>query len=158
MARRVDEGDLLAAGPGYLICADMLGDAARFMSGHIGLAHGIEQRRLAVVDMAHDGDDGRPRFEGRWVVDVAAQAQLDVRIADPAQAMTEFVDDQFGGIGIQALVDRRHDPHLHQRLDDVRAALSHAAGQLLHGDALGNDDIADDAGRILLLLLDCLYT
>jgi hypothetical protein len=39
----------------------VLRDAARFASGHIGRADGIEQRGLAVIDVAHDGDDGRTR-------------------------------------------------------------------------------------------------
>jgi len=51
MARRIDEGDPLPVGPGHLVCADMLGDAAGFMGRHIGLAHGIQQRGLAVIDM-----------------------------------------------------------------------------------------------------------
>ena len=57
VARRIDEGDLLAVGPRHLIGADMLGDAAGLMHRDIGLADRIEQRGLAVVDMAHDGDD-----------------------------------------------------------------------------------------------------
>ena len=36
------------------------------------------------------------------------------------------------------LVDRRHDAHAHQRLDDVGAALGHAVGELLHRDGLGD--------------------
>ena len=61
VAGRVDEGDLAARGRGHLIGADMLGDAAGFAAHHIGLADGVEQRGLAVVDMAHDGHDRRAR-------------------------------------------------------------------------------------------------
>jgi hypothetical protein len=71
--------------------------------------------------------------------------------------MAELVDDQFGRVGIEALVDRRHDAHLHQRLDDIGAALGHAAGQLLHRDAFGNYDVANDAGGILLRLLGAFF-
>ena len=39
--------------------ARMLGDAARFASGHIGLPQRIEQRGLAMVDVAHDRHDRR---------------------------------------------------------------------------------------------------
>ena len=45
----------------HLIGADMLGDAAGFARDHVGLAQRIQQRGLAVVDMAHDGDDRRTR-------------------------------------------------------------------------------------------------
>ena len=51
--------------------ADVLGDAAALAGRHRRRADGVEQARLAVVDVAHDGDDrararrgvGRPRRE-----------------------------------------------------------------------------------------------
>ncbi len=43
-----------------LVGADVLGDAAGFAGRHVRLADRVQQRRLAVVDMAHDGDDRRP--------------------------------------------------------------------------------------------------
>ena len=64
VAGRVDEGDLLAVVVD-LIGADVLGDAAGFAGHDIGMADGVEQRGLAVVDVAHDGDHGRARFELR---------------------------------------------------------------------------------------------
>ena len=67
VAGRVDEGDLLAAfGRGHLIGADMLGDAAGFAGDHVGMAKRVEQRGLAVVDMAHHGDDRRARLGVGW--------------------------------------------------------------------------------------------
>ena len=58
VARGVEEGDLLAV-HFDLIGADVLGDAAGFARDHIGLADRVEQRGLAVVDVAHDGHDRR---------------------------------------------------------------------------------------------------
>ena len=64
---RIEEHDLASeggrrlVGDGNLVCADVLGDAARFASGYVGGADGIEQRGFAVIDVAHDGDDGRTR-------------------------------------------------------------------------------------------------
>ena len=78
MARRVDEGDLLAAPQADPIGADMLRDAAGFAARDIGLAQRVEQRGLAVVDMAHDGDDRRARLERLGLVLLAAQADLDI--------------------------------------------------------------------------------
>ena len=62
VAGRVDEGDLLAVLLD-LIGADMLGDAAGFAGNDVGVADGVEQRGLAVVDVAHDGDDRRTRHQ-----------------------------------------------------------------------------------------------
>ena len=64
VARRVDERDLLAVGRHHLIGADVLGDAACLAGRNVGVADGVEQRGLAVVDVAHDGDDGRARAAG----------------------------------------------------------------------------------------------
>ena len=58
MARRVEECDLLAVLLD-LVGTDVLGDATSLAGHDIGLADRIEQRRLAVVDVAHDGHDRR---------------------------------------------------------------------------------------------------
>ena len=42
----------------HLVGADVLRDAAGFAGGNIGFANGVEQRSLAVIDVAHDGDHG----------------------------------------------------------------------------------------------------
>ena len=44
-----------------VVRADVLRDAAGFAGDHVRLADVVEQRRLAVVDVTHDGDDGRTR-------------------------------------------------------------------------------------------------
>ena len=78
MARRVDEGDARAARRGDLIGPDMLGDATGFAGRDIGRPDGVEQRRLAVIDVTHDGHDRRTRLEGRRIVRRIEQAFLDV--------------------------------------------------------------------------------
>ena len=68
VARRVEEGDRRAAVGRHLVGADVLGDAAGLAGDHVGLADRVEQRGLAVVDVAHDGDDRRARLQVRLVV------------------------------------------------------------------------------------------
>ena len=64
---RIEEHDLAPVGRRIFIheCdfvgADMLGDSAGFAFGNVGGTDGIEQRRFAVVDVAHDGDNRRTR-------------------------------------------------------------------------------------------------
>ena len=58
VARRVEEGDRLAVVVD-LVGADVLGDAAGLARGDLGLADRVEQRGLAVVDVAHDRHDRR---------------------------------------------------------------------------------------------------
>ena len=55
---RVEEGDRPAVVVD-LVGADVLRDAAGLARGDLGLADGVEQRRLAVVDVAHDRHDRR---------------------------------------------------------------------------------------------------
>ena len=47
-----------------LVGADVLGDAARLTGDDVGVADLVEQRRLAVVDVAHDRDDRRAAAAG----------------------------------------------------------------------------------------------
>ena len=56
MTRCVDEGDGVSL-PIDRVGTDTLGDSTRFSGGDLGAADGIEQGGLAVVDMAHEGDD-----------------------------------------------------------------------------------------------------
>ena len=58
VARRVEERDGPVAVV-HLIGADVLRDPARLAGRHLGLADRVEQRRLAVVDVAHDRDHRR---------------------------------------------------------------------------------------------------
>src|SRR5690606_41957558 len=44
-----------------VVGTDVLGDAARLASGDAGAADVVQQRGLAVVDVAHDGDHRRAR-------------------------------------------------------------------------------------------------
>jgi hypothetical protein len=52
----------------HLVGADVLCDPARLGLDDLGVADRVEERRLAVVDVPHDRDHGRPRHEiGRVV-------------------------------------------------------------------------------------------
>ena len=142
MARRIDEGDQAAPGL-YLIGADMLGNASRFARHHVGLADGVEQRGLAMVDVTHDGHDRRPRFELLGRVGIARQAFDHVRIRHAFDLVAHFLGDDLGEIGIDHIVDRMHLALLHQIFNDVDGALGHAVGEFLNGDRFRNDHFAE---------------
>src|SRR5439155_8671385 len=89
VAGRVDEGDLLTVLLD-LVGADVLGDAAGLAGDDIGVADGVEQRGLAVVDVAHDRHDGRTRHQVFWTVGDVEQAFLDVGLGNAANRMAEF--------------------------------------------------------------------
>ena len=124
VAGRVDEGDLLAAlGRHHLIGADMLRDAAGFAGDDVGVAERIEQRGLAVVDVAHHGHDGRTRLGVGGVVDDIEQAFFDVSRRNALDGVAELFGDQLGGIGVDHVGDLVHRALLHQHADDVHRAL-----------------------------------
>jgi hypothetical protein len=141
---RVEEGDLLLRRQRHLIGADMLGDATRFVRRHVGGAQRVEQRGLAVIDVAHDGDHRRPRDHRLVGIGRIREAGLDVALGDALEPVAHLRHHQLGGVGIDHLVDGGHHAHAHQRLDHVGAALGHAGGEFLDCDGLGNRDLAID--------------
>ena len=122
----------------------MLGDAAGLAGRDIGGAQRVEQRGLAVVDMAHDGHHRRAGDHVVRLIGVAANALFDIVLGDTADPVAELLHDQFGSVGVDAFADRGHDAHFHQRLDHVGAARGHAVGEFADGDGLGQDDVSHD--------------
>ena len=62
MARRIEKGDLRSFVI-HRVGADVLGDPAGFIRRDVGLSNRIHERRLAVVDVSHESDDGSARLE-----------------------------------------------------------------------------------------------
>ena len=150
VARRIDEGDLLAVGRHHLIGADVLRDASGLAGHDIGLANGIEQRGLAVVDVAHDGHDRRARVLVFVGIGGAGEAFLDVGFRYALGRVAELAHDDLGRVGVDHIVDLVHRALVHQKPDDVDGALGHAVGEFLNGDDLRNDDVAHDLVARLL--------
>ena len=88
---------------------------------------------------------GRARHEIRVGVDLALHALFDIALGDPAGTVAKLADHQLGGIGVEHLGDGRHHAQAHQRLDHIDSAGRHAVGEFLHGDRVGQDDVANDA-------------
>ena len=146
VAGRVEEGDLRLVLQRHLIRTDMLGDATGFPAHDIGAAQRVEQARLAVIDMTHDRNDGRTRNGLIIHIFVRVVGQIDVRIADADDVVTEFGDEQLGRVLVDRLRHRDGHAHLEQRLDQVGTLFRHAVGEFLDGDRFGNDHVADLLG------------
>ena len=142
MAWRIDEGHLRPTRRRHLVGADVLRDAAGFTRNHVGLANGVEQARLAVVDVAHDGDDGCTCTQ--IVVDIllADEAGFDVGFRNALRRMSEFRHEKLGRIRIDHVGDLVHGARLHQDLDEVHRPLGHAVREFLDGDRFWNNDFA----------------
>ncbi len=147
VARRVDERDQ-ALRRLHLVGADVLRDAAGLARRDLGAADVVEQRGLAVVDVAHDGHDRRPRQR----LELAA-LRLDLVLEHvflvAHRRVAEFLDHQLRGVLVDGLVDGGHHAHLHHRLDDLVGLDGHAVRELADRDRLGQLHVAlDGRGRL----------
>ncbi len=150
MAGGVDEGDEVARGRRHLVGADVLRDAAGLVVGDVGLADRVEQRGLAVIDVAHDRDDRRTGIEILLQIRlVGGQALFDIRLGDAADRVAHLLGDELGRVRIDHVGDLVDLALLHEHADHVHRPLRHAVGELLDGDRLGDRHLA---GQLLLLL------
>src|SRR6185437_4417923 len=130
VARGVDEGDRPSALTGlgeHLVGTDVLGDATVLARHHVGVADRVEQLRLSVVDVAHNGDDWRPRGKLRLAafvlpeLEVEALEQLAVFVlgADDLHLVAELGAEQLQGLLVDRLGGGDHlaemEHHLHER-------------------------------------------
>ena len=105
-----------------------------------GLADRVEQRRLAVVDVAHDRDHRRARDEILLgvLVDLRELVLLgDVLDGDLA---LDLGGDQLHRLVRERLRDRDHLAEAHHDLDDLSRRHAERLGQVLDGDARRNRD------------------
>ena len=111
----------------HLVRTDVLCDAAGLAAGHVGGPHRVERLGLAVVDVAHDGDDRRA---GAHVLFVALLRQIDVEGLEELAVLVlrghhldlvaELVrEDTEGGL-IERRGDRRHLAQVEEDRDEVR--------------------------------------
>ena len=113
----------------------MLGDAAGFAGHHVGVADRVEQRGLAVVDVAHDGHDRRARL-GIGRNRRRCRTGLPRRRTS-ATRLTVWPNSSAISWAVSASITSVIFVHLallHQQADHVDRALGHAVGEFLDGD------------------------
>ena len=137
VTRRVDEGDLAIA-DAHDRGADVLGDAAGLALGDAGVADGVAQRRLAMVDVAHDGDDGRTRLEVIVAI-VVDDGELFLG-GHNAHLAAHVVGDELDELVGHGLGERKHLAEHEQALDDVVGLHAQQLGELGNGGTLRDLD------------------
>ena len=146
VTRSIDEDDLLAVVID-VISADVLRDAAGFLVGDVGEADGIEQRGLAVIDVAHDRDHGRAAEQ---ILGLFGDLDILHRlffVRNGRSGSAELARNVGGEFRVESLVDGREDAAIHQLLDDEVGLHVELFGKLLDRDAFGNGDVAIDGRR-----------
>ncbi len=153
----VDEGD------GATVNLDLRGtdglrDAAGLALGDAGVADGVKQRRLAVVDVAHDGDHGRTGLQILGVV-VEGKGVL-LLLGHDLDVATQVVGDQLDKVIGHGLGEREGVAQEEEALDDVVGRHAEKLGELrdrgalrdLHGVELREVLVVGD-GLLYALLL-----
>ena len=141
VTRRVEEGH---PAPGDVdgVGADVLGDAARLPGGHVGGTDGVEKRRLAVVDMAHQGHHrraGRPPLRRGTCLLLRLERLLDVE-GDVLHLVLEFAGHQRRRVVVEHLVDGGHHAHVEQLLEHLARLDAHRLGQIGDAHHFGDTD------------------
>ena len=143
VTRGIEEGNNALRGFD-MVGADVLGNAAGFAGGHLGLANVIEQRGLAVVDVAHHCHHRRPGFG--LAINGAAGLQQILGTFGPAflDRVAQLRHDNGGRVAVEHLIDGHHRAEFHQGLDDLGRLDGHLLGQFRHRDGLGQNHFMDD--------------
>src|SRR5699024_5154144 len=176
VARGVDEGQrtvLLLVLDLHLVGADVLGDAAGLPGADLRLADRVQQAGLAVVDVAHDGDDGRTRQAVLVVllgelgievyVELLQQLALLVLRGDDLDLVAQLLAQQAERVLVQRLGRGGHLTHREHDRDQRGGVDVDAIGEVgQRGAATQTDRLAvaardrDAARRGGLLLLELL--
>ena len=135
---------------GHLVGADVLGDPAGLAGGDVGLADAVEQGRLAVVDVAHDGHDRRPRPQQLVPVLVVLFGEvpgLELGFFLLARLDQAHVGADLGREQLDHVVRERHRGGDHLALSEQEAhhvgrAAVEPRGQLLSRRTTLDDDLA----------------
>ena len=145
---RVEEHDAAAVADVDVIGADVLRDAAGFALGDLRFADRVEQRRLAVVDVTHDGDDRRARADDPRDCDSSRLGRDELLLeAAHLDLGAELAREVLGGVDVERAVDGHHHP-LHQQLGEhVLDAHVELVGEILDRHAFGERDRARDRRR-----------
>ncbi len=141
VTRCIDEDDL-APVLFDLIGADVLRNAAGLFVGDMGLPDGVEQRRLAMVHVAHDGDHGRALHLVLFLLcrfDVLHRFYFETYSRGRSAKLARDIGSE---LCVQGLIDRGEDVAIHKLLDDQAGFYVQLFGKFFDCDAFGDRDLA----------------
>ena len=118
----------------------MLGDAAGLALGDGGGTDGVQQRRLAMVHVAHDGDHRSAAYEVLLLLGLVHVLDGLLLVADLLGLGAKIAADVLGQLHVESLVDGGENFLLHQPLNHQVGLHTELFRELLDGDALGDDD------------------
>jgi hypothetical protein len=123
----------------------VLGDAARLLVDEVGGADGVEEGRLAVVDMPHDGDDGRPL--GEFVRPALGASAHGLVEGDEFRLEVRDHGDDLGQLGVDEFIKVGGETLGGELIQDVLGPDLHRHGRILQEPALAESDFLFWLGR-----------
>ena len=141
-------------GNANFVRANVLRDAASFAFGNAGQANRIEQRGLAVIDVAHDRDHRRTRRDFDRGFFAAASGRVNVFRSllferDHVRFGTEEARHFARQFGIERLVYGSENTAPEQARDQILHANVELLRQIFNADAFRDRDIARDRHRLI---------
>ncbi len=116
----------------------MLGDTARFFGGDRRRTDGVQQRRLTVIHVSHDGDDRRAQLAFTFGQFHFGRCGFLGFIRLGLNFKTKVAADDGSGIEINLLINGRHDAVLHEFGNQARDRQIKPLGKFAHPDDFGN--------------------
>ena len=110
-----------------------------------------------MVNVTHDGDDGRTWLKIFFCIFDFVDNILNIRIRNSNNFVAEFFDNQFCGICINGLVLCDHHAHFHQRFYNLGNAFSHPVSKFRNYNRFRNLHFANNLFA-LLGFTHCLLT
>ncbi len=142
VARRVNKHNSLSVNARF-VCANVLRDPASFSRSDFRFADGVEQAGLAVVHMAHHGDNGGARqlIAGALLFDLLFLDYLLFECHNLYDSVERF-RQTCRRRGIQRLVDAGKHAAVHQRLQQILGADVELLRKLANCDPFRHDYFA----------------
>ena len=131
----IDECELASPLEGHPIGTDVLGDAARLTGDDVGLAHGIEERGLTMIDVTHHSHYRCTRLKILRLILLSLDRLHSLGI-DILRLVPILVKDKVDLILLQTLVDGDHEAEIKAVDDDVIDGDVKHLGEVIDGDEL----------------------
>ncbi len=122
-----------------MVGADGLGDPARLVVDHVRLSDRVQERRLAVIHVTHDGYNRRPGLQILRRILGSLQGLVTL-ILRRLHLVAKIGGDQRGGIAIDRLVDGHHEAQADQLVDHLGRLDAHPLGHFSDTDHLVHAD------------------
>ncbi len=140
----VEERDFLTGVHIDLIRANMLRNASGLAGNDIRFAHSVEQGCFTMVNVTHNRHNRRARLEVFFIVLITFQTNFNIGVCYTFDLVTEFLDHQFGSVGVNRLSDCRHNAKPHKLFDNLTGWFGHTVSQFANCNSFRDNNFTEN--------------